>query len=64
MAILITSANPLLNSLSDKDDKFAMSIMICWGCLTVPTRFLADPKFMPVLPPTVASTIANKVVGM
>ena len=41
-----------------------MSIITALELLNTPISFFNPLKFIPVLPPTEASTIANRVVGM
>ena len=60
---LTTSASPLISSLRGSVSSVARSHSTPAGSWKAPTRFLPSVVFMPVLPPTAASTIASSVVG-
>ncbi len=60
---LTTSARPLISSLRGSDSRVARSQSTPAGSWKAPTRFLPSWVFIPVLPPTAASTIASSVVG-
>ena len=60
---LTTSASPLISSLRGSVSRVARSQSTPAGSWKAPTRFLPSAVFIPVLPPTAASTIASSVVG-
>ena len=57
------SAEPAMISSAGKVRRRSKSINTAEGSWKAPTRFLPAAVLIPVLPPTAASTIANKVVG-
>lgn len=61
---LTTSAMPARNSAGGRVDSTAGSITTISGCLKAPTKFLPWGKSTPTLPPTLASTMASRVVGI
>ena len=63
-ACFTTSAKPDFNSLSASVSKNSEEINTAFGLLKSPIWFLNPLKSIPNLPPTDASTIASKVVGM
>ena len=60
---LTTSAMPLTSSARGSVRSMARSHSTPPGSWKAPTRFLPSAVFIPVLPPTAASTIASSVVG-
>ena len=63
-AVLITSAIPLANSRAGRVERKAASMKMYSGCQNAPMRFFPWGVSMAVLPPTLESTIASKVVGI
>jgi len=63
MPCLSVSARPERISSTGNVVSTVGSITTTAGCLNAPTRFLPCERSTPVLPPTLASTIASTVVG-
>ena len=61
---LIISAVPERISRAETVCKYSASITIIFGFAKTPIWFFKTPKSTPVFPPTEASTMLNKVVGM
>lgn len=61
---LTTSAIPLENSRGGRVSRKAASMKMYSGCQKAPMRFFPCGVSIAVFPPTLESTIANKVVGI
>ena len=62
-ACLSISAYPLSISWAGSVAKNIVLMIVATGCPNAPTSFFNPLKFMPVLPPTAASTAPSRVVG-
>ena len=58
------SASPAIRSRTGRVSRKLTSATTARGWWNAPTRFLPAPRSTPVLPPTEASTIASRVVGI
>ena len=59
-----TSASPERNSPTGSVPSRVGSISTSSGCLNAPTRFLPAGRSTATLPPTLASTMASRLVGI
>ena len=63
-ACLTVSPSPHLSSLSVNVSKVSIATFTSLGCQNAPNKFFPLEVLTPVLPPTDASDMASKVVGM